>query len=232
MDQEQDWAQAWRDRLQQARAIAVIRAPTLAVGYGMAQAVIAGGMDWVEITWNSDGAPELIAQLRRDFPHCCIGTGTILNAAAVTVAHQAGAQFLFSPHTDREIIAIAQNLQLPVVAGALTPTEIIEAWQWGATAVKVFPVQAVGGAAYLRAIQGPMPAIPLIPTGGVTLANVTDFLNAGAIAVGLAGQLFPQGAIAQGDWGVITQQARELRSRLAVWEVRSGKWEVGSEGEH
>lgn len=214
MDQDQDWAQAWRDRLQQARAIAVIRAPTLAVGYAMAQATMAGGIPWVEITWNSDRAPDLIAQLRRDFPHCCIGTGTILDAAAVALAHQAGAQFLFSPHTDREIITTAQDLQLPVIAGALTPTEIIQAWHWGATAVKVFPVQAVGGAAYLRAIRGPLPAIPLIPTGGVTLANVTDFLEAGAIAVGLAGQLFPQEAIVTGNWGLITERAQELRSRL------------------
>jgi len=214
MDQDQDWAAAWRDRLQQARAIAVIRAPTFALGYAMAEAVIAGGMAWVEITWNSDRAPDLIAQLRRDFPHCCIGTGTILDPAAVALAHQAGAEFLFSPHTDQEIITTAQALQLPVVAGALTPTEIIQAWQWGATAVKVFPVQAVGGAAYLRAIRGPLPAIPLIPTGGVTLANVMDFLDAGAIAVGLAGQLFPQKAMAAGDWGMITERARELRSRL------------------
>ncbi|MEA5420313.1 bifunctional 4-hydroxy-2-oxoglutarate aldolase/2-dehydro-3-deoxy-phosphogluconate aldolase [Spirulina sp. CCNP1310] len=216
MDQDQDWAKAWRDRLQQARAIAVIRAPTLVVGYAMAEAVIAGGMEWVEITWNSDRAADLITQLRRDFPHCCIGTGTILDPAAVAIAHTAGAQFLFSPHTHREIITIAQDLQLPVVAGALTPTEIIQAWHWGATAVKVFPVQAVGGAAYLRGIRGPLPQIPLIPTGGVTLGNVTDFLDAGAIAVGLAGQLFPQEAIAAGNWGLITERARELRSRLLM----------------
>ncbi|TVQ57792.1 MAG: ketohydroxyglutarate aldolase, partial [Spirulina sp. DLM2.Bin59] len=117
MDQDQDWAQGWRDRLQQAGAIAVIRAPSFALGYEMARAVIAGGMVMVEITWNSDRAADLIRQLRRDFPDCCIGTGTILDGAAVGVAHGAGAQFLFSPHTDREIITAAQAVQLPVVAG-------------------------------------------------------------------------------------------------------------------
>jgi 2-dehydro-3-deoxyphosphogluconate aldolase/(4S)-4-hydroxy-2-oxoglutarate aldolase len=180
----------------------------------MAQAVATGGIPLIEITWNSDRAPELISQLRLELPHCTIGTGTLLNQAQLRQAIDAGAQFLFSPHVDPALIAAAVDAGVPIVPGALSPTEIVTAWNAGASCVKVFPIEAVGGANYLKALQGPLGHIPLIPTGGVTLENAQEFIAAGAIAVGLAGHLFPKSLIAAQDWEAIAQCAKTLKDKL------------------
>jgi 2-dehydro-3-deoxyphosphogluconate aldolase/(4S)-4-hydroxy-2-oxoglutarate aldolase len=126
----------------------------------------------------------------------------------------AGIEFAFTPHCDPSLIQIARDRELPVVAGALTPTEIVAAWQAGATCVKVFPVQSLGGADYIKALQGPLGHIPLIPTGGVTLDSAQSFIAAGAIAVGLSGQLFPQEALHHRNWQEITRLARQLVNSL------------------
>ncbi|MBD1864562.1 MULTISPECIES: bifunctional 4-hydroxy-2-oxoglutarate aldolase/2-dehydro-3-deoxy-phosphogluconate aldolase [Trichocoleus] len=205
----------WLSTLKQERAIAVIRAPTFELGQQMARAVAMGGMRLIEITWNSDRAPELIASLRSELPNCLVGTGTLLTRAQLQSAIAAGAQFLFTPHVDFGLIQLALQQGVPIVPGALSPTEIVTAWQAGASSVKVFPVQAVGGATYIRNLQGPLGQIPLIPTGGVTVENAKDFLAAGAIAVGLSGNLFPAAAIQAGNWPAIAQQARILCQQVA-----------------
>mgnify|MGYP006356510689 FL=1 len=194
------------------RIIAVIRAEDLEMGRKMAQAVAAGGIKLIEITANSDRAWELIASLRTDLPNCSIGTGTVLTLDDIHQAIDCGAEYIFTPHVDRSLIQAAIAAQIPIVPGALSPTEIMTAWQSGATAVKVFPIQAVGGVSYLQVLQGPIGQIPLIPTGGVTVANARDFLNAGAVAVGLAGCLFPQDELIQEDWQSITNRASNLVS--------------------
>ncbi|MEO1144723.1 MAG: bifunctional 4-hydroxy-2-oxoglutarate aldolase/2-dehydro-3-deoxy-phosphogluconate aldolase [Cyanobacteria bacterium J06638_22] len=206
----------WLDKLRQERAIAVIRSPNLALGTRMATAVAAGGIHHIEITWNSDRPAHLITHLRETLPQCSIGAGTLLTEANVKEAIAAGAQYLFTPHTSPELIRCAVQAGCPMVAGTLTPTEIVTAWQAGATAAKVFPIQAVGGASYIRSLQGPLGQIPLIPTGGVTLDNAAEFLSAGAIAVGLSGQLFPKRAIEIEDWSQITEAAQHLRQRIIV----------------
>jgi len=216
----------WLAYLRHERAIAVIRSPELRLGSHMAQAVAAGGMGLIEITWNSDRPADLITHLRETLPHCRIGAGTLLTESQVREAIAAGAQFLFTPHTNPTLIDVACQANVPMVAGALTPTEIVTAWQAGASAVKVFPIQAVGGVNYLRSLQGPLGQIPMIPTGGVTMENARGMLEAGAIAVGLSGQLFPQQAIALGDWGQIRELAEGLRER--VLEGRG--WEGKAEG--
>lgn len=205
---------SWLSLVQAQRSIAVIRAPTRELGTQMAQAVVAGGMRLIEVTWNSHQAAKLVHQLRSDLPTCMIGAGTLLNSDQLWEAIAAGAQFLFSPHVNREMIQTAVHQQIPIIPGALTPTEIVTAWQAGASAVKVFPIQAVGGVEYIRQLQGPLESIPLIPTGGITLDNARSFLEAGAMAVGLAGQLFPKEAIATGNWSEIAQRARTLIQRL------------------
>ncbi len=206
--------QVWLSQLKIHRAIAVIRAPKMVWGEQMAIAVASGGMGLIEITWNCDHAPELISQLRSQLPNCMIGTGTLFNVQQLQEAIACGAQFLFSPHTDPEMIktAVAQNI--PMIPGALTPTEIITAWNYGASCVKVFPVQAVGGTNYIKSLQGPLGHIPLIPTGGVMLENAQAFLEAGAVAVGLSGELFPLASVLQGNWQEITAQAKALMQRL------------------
>jgi 2-dehydro-3-deoxyphosphogluconate aldolase / (4S)-4-hydroxy-2-oxoglutarate aldolase len=207
--------QTWLTLIQQQRSIAVIRAEQLNQGRNMAKAVAAGGMKLIEITWNSDRATDLIEQLRQDLPDCMIGTGTLLTLEQVQQAIAVGAQFLFTPHTNPAMIQAAGDRNIPIVPGALSPTEIITAWQAGATAVKVFPIQAVGGASYIKSLQGPLGQIPLIPTGGVSLENAKTFLDAGAIAVGLSGQLFPRAAIESGDWMQVTRLSRQLMQNLA-----------------
>lgn len=208
--------QFWLTLLQQHRFIAVIRSPWLSLGHKMAQAVAQGGLSLIEITWNSERAPELISQLRRELPHCIIGTGTLLNLEQLEQAIEAGAQFLFTPHVNLTLIAAAVKAGVPIVPGALTPTEIVTAWDAGASCIKVFPIQSVGGASYIKALQGPLGNIPLIPTGGISLENAQEFLKAGAIAVGLSGELFPKALIATEDWKAIAQRARTLREQLAI----------------
>lgn len=208
--------QFWLTLLQQHRFIAVIRSPWLSLGHKMAQAVALGGLSLIEITWNSERAPELISQLRTELPHCIIGTGTLLNLEQLEQAIEAGAQFLFTPHVNLTLIAAAVKAGVPIVPGALTPTEIVTAWEAGANCIKVFPIQAMGGASYIKALQGPLGNIPLIPTGGVSLENAQEFLKAGAIAVGLSGELFPKALIATEDWKAIAQRARTLREQLAI----------------
>ncbi len=176
----------------------------------MAQAVAAGGIKLIEITANSDRPWELIAALRAELPDCSIGTGTILSLADLRNAIDCGSEYIFTPHVDLSLIQAAIAAAVPIVPGALSPTEIITAWQSGATAVKVFPIQAVGGVSYLQVLQGPIGQIPLIPTGGVTIDNAADFLRAGAVAVGLAGSLFPKAEIQREDWQSISQRVDRL----------------------
>ena len=206
----------WIRLLQQQRAIAVIRAQDWELGRQMALAVASGGMRLIEITWNSDKPQALIAQLRSQLPECTIGTGTLLNLEQMQQALAAGAQFLFTPHVDPTLIGMALDADIPIVPGALSPTEIVTAWQAGATCVKVFPIQAVGGANYIRSLQGPLGQIPLIPTGGVTLENAGEFLRAGAIAVGLAGDLFPQKLIVNRNWEAIANRAANFMQQLTT----------------
>lgn len=206
--------QVWLSQLQEHRAIAVIRASDMRLAQQMAMAVVTGGMRLIEITWNSDRPGELISQLRADLPECIIGTGTLFNVEQLQDAIAAGAQFLFSPHVDTAMIAAAVNQNIPIIPGAMTPTEIVTAWTHGASCVKVFPVQAVGGVNYIKSLQGPLGNIPLVPTGGVTLANAPDFIAAGAIAVGLSGELFPQTLVKSGNWQAIASQAHTLIQQL------------------
>jgi len=207
---------SWLSRVQQQRAIAVIRVIEHDLGVHLAKAVAEGGGELIEITWNSDRPAQLIQYLRDQLPHCVIGAGTLLTQSDLQDAIAAGAQFLFTPHVNVDLIQAAVAQQIPIVAGALSPTEIVMAWQAGATCVKVFPIQSVGGADYIRHICAPLGNIPLIPTGGVTLENARTFLEAGAIAVGLSGQLFPKEAIARSDWQVVTERVRRLMDEVRV----------------
>lgn len=207
--------QPWLSVVKQQKAFAVIRAAQMEVGINLAKAVAAGGMQLIEVTWNSDRALDLLEQVCQELPDCTIGMGTILDLPQLHQAVRAGAKFLFSPHCSLELIQAAQDYGIPIVPGALSPTEIVSAWQAGAPAVKVFPIQAMGGSSYIQALQGPLGQIPLIPTGGVTFDNARALLDAGALAVGLSGQLFPKPAIAAQDWTKVTEQAKTLMQILA-----------------
>jgi 2-dehydro-3-deoxyphosphogluconate aldolase / (4S)-4-hydroxy-2-oxoglutarate aldolase len=206
----------WLKLVEQERIIAVIRSTDLLVGRKMAQAVAAGGIKLIEITANSDRPWELIESLRAELPDCSIGTGTVVSLADVRNAIACGAEYIFTPHVDLNLIQAVITAEIPMIPGALTPTEIMTAWQAGATAVKVFPIQAVGGVSYLQVLQGPISQIPLIPTGGVTVTNAPDFLANGAIAVGLAGSLFPHHEIVREDWQSIRDRAINLVMSMKI----------------
>lgn len=201
-------------KLAQEKIIAVIRSPNLPIGLKMAHAVAEAGLQIIEITWNSDRPITLIQQLQKELPECLIGTGTILTDSQLAEAMNIGCQFIFTPHTQPSFLAKAVKANIPMIPGALTPTEIVTAWQQGATCVKVFPIGAVGGPDYIKSLQGPLGQIPLIPTGGVTLANSQQFLKAGAIAVGLASDLFPDALVKTENWQGITAIAQKLQKEL------------------
>jgi 2-dehydro-3-deoxyphosphogluconate aldolase / (4S)-4-hydroxy-2-oxoglutarate aldolase len=209
----------WLQLVTQERIIAVIRSTELDIGSQMAHAVAAGGIKCIEITANSDRPWELIESLRSELPDCSIGTGTVLNLADLRNAIACGAEYIFTPHVSLELIHAAITAEIPIVPGALTPTEIIMAWQAGATAVKIFPIQAMGGVSYLQVLQGPIGHIPLIPTGGVTVTNTPDLLAAGAVAVGLSGCLFPQAEIRREDWQSIRDRAQNLLTRIDIRSI-------------
>lgn len=207
--------QPWLSQLKQQKVIAVIRASEVSLTRQLALAVASGGMQLIEITWNSAGASELIAQLRVELPNCTIGTGTLLNLQQMREAIAAGAQFLFTPHVDPVMIKAAVDIGVPIIPGALSPTEMVTAWSSGANCVKVFPVEAVGGVRYIKSLRGPLGHIPLIPTGGVTLENAKEFLQAGAAAVGLSSQLFPKEFVETGNWEAIAQKSQNLLQKIS-----------------
>jgi 2-dehydro-3-deoxyphosphogluconate aldolase / (4S)-4-hydroxy-2-oxoglutarate aldolase len=206
--------QTWLQSLEAHRAIAVLRTPDLELGRTLAQTAISEGMGIIEITWNSAEPAKLIAKLRETFPHCLIGTGTVLTLVDLENAIACGSQFCFTPHVNAELIKKAIQAEIPIIPGALTPTEIVTAWQLGANAVKVFPVQSLGGAEYIKSLQGPLGHIPLIPTGGVTLENALSFVQSGAIAIGLSGELFPTNLIQSEDWAGVQKRVESLQEKL------------------
>ena len=205
----------WLSLLQQHRIIAIIRADNVTIAREMALAAAAGGIKLIEIAWNTDRAESLIPKLQQELPDCKIGTGTILDIESAERAMGCGCSFLFTPHTNLEIITKGIKNNIPVIAGALTPTEIVAAWQAGASAVKVFPIKIIGGVDYLQCLQPVLRYIPLIPTGGITIQNADKYLAAGAIAVGVSSNLFSLEAIAEDDWTAII-----LRSQMLIQKVQ------------
>ena len=138
-----------------------------------------------------------------------VGAGTVLDAEAARQCFDAGAEFLVTAGLDLGTIKAANDADKLIMAGALTPTEVITAWRGGADFVKVFPASAMGGAAYLKALRGPLPQVPLVPTGGVNLNTAADFLRAGASALGVGGELVLAAALKSGDVAQITALARK-----------------------
>lgn len=211
-----DIRRGWLKLLADRRAIAIVRAADVGTGLRMAEAAAAGGFKLIEVAWNNNASPPLMMEaIAQALPDCTIGAGTVLSQADLKEAIASGAQFCFTPHTDSKLIdaAIAQNI--PIVAGAMTPTEILSAWRAGAAGVKVFPISALGNAAYIRSLKGPLHSIPLVPTGGVTSESAPALLSAGAVAVGLSSALFPHMEVASSNWAAIEARSRYLLALLS-----------------
>lgn len=204
----------WLQLLKKHKAIAIIRCSDYHLAYKMALAAAAGGIGSIEITWNSDRPDKLISRLRTELSHCTVGAGTILNVQQFQAAVSSGAQFAVAPHYDPTILEASFHSSIPFIPGVFSPSEMVRAWQQGAIAVKVFPIKSLGGADYIRCLQGPLSQIATIPTGGITIDNARSAIEAGAIAVGISSNLFPPQAIAEGNWSAITARAKLLCRRL------------------
>ena len=195
--------------------IAIVRAPsTRQVGSAVEQ-LLAAGIRCVEIALTTPGAIPEIATLTAAFgADACIGAGTVLGAAPARDCIAAGAQFLVAPNAVAGMVKAGAESGVPCLLGALTPSEIIAAWNLGAAAVKVFPA-SLGGPRYLRDVRAPLPDIPLIPTGGISIDDVPDYLSAGAIAVGLGSPLLGD-ALEGGDLDSLGRRARRLIMAVRV----------------
>jgi len=191
--------------------IPVVRASSSTEACLAADAVRTGGIPIVEITMTVPGAVEVIAALAKQCgSEVLIGAGTVRNADAARRCLDAGAQFLVSPGTNQQTIEFAKQKGVVMMAGALTATEVDFAWQLGVDYVKVFPCSAVGGPSYIKALKGPLPEIPLIPTGGVNLQTAADFLKAGSAALGVGGELVQAAALKAGKPEIIVETARKF----------------------
>ncbi len=205
------------DRIAGHRLIAIVRVTAADQLLPVAEALHAGGLQVIEFTLTTPGALEALRAARERFADASIlGVGTVLNADVAQSAIEAGAQFVVAPHFDPDIIRLCHRggYDVPVIPGALTPTEILAAWQAGADLIKVFPA-SLGGPRYIREVLAPLPHVRLVPTGGVTLENVVEFLSAGAVAVGVGSGLVDKAAVAAGDWPALTERARRFVALLS-----------------
>ncbi|WP_460718238.1 bifunctional 4-hydroxy-2-oxoglutarate aldolase/2-dehydro-3-deoxy-phosphogluconate aldolase [Nocardia heshunensis] len=191
--------------------IAILRAPKADRFAEVAAALHESGITAVEFTLNSAGALDAVRDCA-GFAHR-IGVGTVLTAKDAELAVAAGAAYLITPAVIEEVIAAGRQLGVPVISGAFTPTEIHRAWTAGSSMVKVFPAN-VGGPGYIRAVRGPLPEIPLVPTGGVGVGEARAYLDAGAAALGIGSPLIGD-ACAGGDLGALRERARLLRDQLS-----------------
>lgn len=196
-------------RIQELGVVPVVRAASAAEALALVEAIRAGGIDVVELTMTVPGAVQVMAELDHRLGDAIVlGAGTVLDAETARACMLAGARFVVSPIVDEPTITCCRTYGVPVLAGALSPTEVVRAWRAGAAMVKVFPCGAVGGPSYLKALRGPLPQIPLLPTGGVSLDTVGAFIEAGAAAVGAGGDLADVARIREGNAGAIADRAR------------------------
>src|SRR6184192_2587536 len=213
-----------RDRILEIGIVPVVRASSPGEARIAADAICKGGIPIVEITMTVPGALDVIRELaKNDASDVLVGAGTVLNAEAARRCLDAGAQFLVSPGLNLQTVEFAVREGKLIMAGALTPTEVITAWEAGADFVKVFPCGQVGGAKYIKALKGPLPQVPLVPTGGVNLNTAGEFIEAGAAALGVGGELVQAEALKAGKPEIIVENARKF---LAA--VNQAREKIGS----
>jgi 2-dehydro-3-deoxyphosphogluconate aldolase/(4S)-4-hydroxy-2-oxoglutarate aldolase len=198
------------ERIKETKIIPVIRTNSADKAKTIIAALINGGIDVLEVTMTIPGAVALIARLSDEYENSAIviGAGTVLDAETARNCIEAGAKFVVSPFLNVEIISFCNRNEIAVMPGALTPTEIFTARQVGADMVKVFPVSAMGGASYIKAVKTVFPQINIVPTGGISLDSAVDYIKAGASAVGIGGELTGV------EESIITKQARNLLDRI------------------
>jgi len=191
--------------------IPVIRAESSDIAMRAIDAIKEGGISVLEITMTVPGAIRVIEEVARRFGEdAIVGAGTVLDAETARACILAGAQFIVSPALDLDTISCCRRYSIPVMPGAMTPSEVVTAWKAGADFVKVFPANAVGGASYIKALKAPLPQIELVPTGGVSLKTAADFIKAGAAALGVGADLVDTAALRNGEDKVISARAKQF----------------------
>jgi 2-dehydro-3-deoxyphosphogluconate aldolase/(4S)-4-hydroxy-2-oxoglutarate aldolase len=203
------------ERVLKTGLVAIIRADSGEQLVQVARALYEGGINVIEVTFTVPDAVEVLSAVKKYLgQQILLGAGTVLDAETARAAFLAGAQFLVSPTVNLEVIKLALRYDKLVMPGAYTPTEILTAWEAGADVIKVFPAE-IGGPPYLKALKGPLPQVRLMPTGGVNLQTLPDFIKAGACAVGLGSSLVEKSAIERGDMARIRDLARQYVDLLA-----------------
>ena len=196
------------EKVKGAGVIAVIRGPSVDLTLKMVEALIAGGINSIEITYTTPNAALVVYSLDQRFgDDILLGMGTLTTPAQAQEAKDAGARFIVSPHCEEELASAMVATGLPMMMGALTPTEIVASHRLGSSIVKLYP-GSLGGPKYLKSIRGPFPDIPIMPTGGVSADNVGEWYDAGAVAVGAGSNLCPAKLAQDGDFDEITARAQ------------------------
>lgn len=191
--------------------VAIMRAGSSDQLIAAAEAILSGGVTSIEVTMTTPGALDVIKQATSQFSHeVLFGVGSVLDAETARVAILAGAVFVVCPTLNLETIKICNRYSVPVLPGAYTPTEILTAWEAGASLVKVFPAN-FGGPGYIKAVRAPLPHVKLVPVGGVNLENTAEFIRAGASAVAIGSELVNQKLLDTGDFSEITRRANAFR---------------------
>jgi len=196
-------------RIKEVGVVPVVRASSAEEAMLVIDAIKAGGVSVLEITMTVPGAIKVIEQVTDRYgSEVVVGAGTVLDAETARACILAGAAFVVGPSLNRGTIELCRRYSVAVMPGALTPTEVVMAWQAGADVVKVFPCGALGGAKYLKLLKAPLPQIEMIPTGGVSLQTVAEFIEAGALALGVGADLVDTKAIRAGQSEKVTEAAR------------------------
>jgi 2-dehydro-3-deoxyphosphogluconate aldolase / (4S)-4-hydroxy-2-oxoglutarate aldolase len=222
-----------RERIMEIGIVPVVRAASASEACLAAEAVCKGGIPIVEITMTVPGAIEVIRELVRDCgSDVLVGAGTVLNAEAAQKCLDAGAEFLVSPGLNSQTVDLAVRERKLIMAGALTPTEVMAAWAAGADFVKIFPCGQVGGAKYIKALKGPFPQVPFVPTGGVNLNTAAEFLETGSVALGIGGELVQAEALKSNKPEIIVENARKFLAIVKHTRAQMASPSIAAKSSH
>ena len=202
------------DIIQKHKIVAIVRLDDLSTAQHITEALVEGGIRAIEFTLTNTDAVSTITAMRKTVDEAvAIGAGSVITVDQVRAVADAGAQFVVSPVSKRDVIAACLRLNLPAMPGAFTPTEIQQAWEWGASVVKVFPANHLGKR-YIKDVRAPLPHLRLMPTGGINADNLCEFLDLGAFAVGVGSSLINNDAVADRDWSRLRKNAQRYVQQL------------------
>lgn len=209
------------ERIRQVGVLPVLRASSPDLAMRLADAIAEGGISALEVTMTVPKAIGVIRKLAEQRPDLLIGAGTVLDPETARICILEGAEFIVSPTLNEDTVSLCRRYSVAILSGALTPTEVLRAWEAGSDIVKVFPASAMGGAKYLKSLKAPLPQVELIPTGGVSVATAKEFLEAGAFALGVGADLANEKAIAEGKASLVTEVARQYAAIVADFRSAS-----------